>query len=142
MAMSVHSILFVCMGNTCRSPMAAALVNERFGNRYHAESAGWSVTRPQLSAHARQVILEQTGSDKDHRPRAVQEIDTSGYSAILILDDIVFRNMRDAGYGDLVTLAVQDPFAQDFFVYKNTAEEILRLFTAWDLSRQTAAHGF
>jgi protein-tyrosine-phosphatase len=140
--MSVQRILFVCMGNTCRSPMAEALVNARFGDRYWAESAGWSVSRSECSVHARQLTLERTGLNMDHQPRAIQQLDTSVYSAILVLDKAVFKNMQNAGYPGIMLLAVHDPFGQELFVYQNTAEEILRLFTAWDLSRQNASHVF
>ena len=36
----MKSILFVCIHNSARSQMAEAFINHRFGDRFHAKSAG------------------------------------------------------------------------------------------------------
>ena len=46
-------ILFVCIGNTCRSPMAAALYNARYaGDGSHAFSAGLAADGSGISGNA------------------------------------------------------------------------------------------
>jgi protein-tyrosine-phosphatase len=61
---AVRRILFVCTGNTCRSPMAAAIGNALArvrpgGNGLHFESAGLSaVPGQEASAHAVSAMAE------------------------------------------------------------------------------------
>ena len=44
---NMRRVLFVCTGNTCRSPMCAALFNDRYaGLTRHAVSAGLMVSTP------------------------------------------------------------------------------------------------
>ena len=50
------SVLFLCTGNSCRSQMAEAIVNDRLGQTWQAQSAG---TRPTGAVHplALQVLI-------------------------------------------------------------------------------------
>lgn len=67
-------ILFVCTGNTCRSPMAAALFNKLCRNPgWHAESAGTAAYAGE-PASALAVTVMQNEYDLDisgHRSRPV-----------------------------------------------------------------------
>ena len=51
------SVLFLCTGNSCRSQMAEAIVNDRLGEHWTAESAG---TKPEGYVHPKaiQVLAE------------------------------------------------------------------------------------
>ena len=50
-------ICFVCTGNTCRSPMAAALINGA-GGKYRAVSAGLAACEgAPISEHAKEALL-------------------------------------------------------------------------------------
>ncbi len=70
-------ILFVCTGNVCRSPMAAALFNGQAtragdGERVEASSAGtWALDAEPASSHA-QVVMQRRGLDlSTHRGRTI-----------------------------------------------------------------------
>ncbi len=71
------NILFVCTGNTCRSPMAAALLKDMLREKgiqnIKVESAGIA-TYPNEKANplAQQIMEEQGVQVADHRSRQVQ----------------------------------------------------------------------
>src|SRR5688572_18425355 len=67
-------ILFVCQGNTCRSPIAEGLVRKFGGGLVQATSAG---LRPgaYLADETRQ-IMEEIGVDlSDHEPRPLEAVE-------------------------------------------------------------------
>ena len=91
-------VLFVCMGNICRSPTAASVFSaqaERAGvrERLLIESAGtgdWHVGQPadaRAIAHAR-----RRGYEVEHRARQVAREDFARFDWILAMD---LRNLRD-----------------------------------------------
>lgn len=51
--------LFVCTGNTCRSPMAAALFNAFWSRRGVAASAGIAASGSPISENAREALLRR-----------------------------------------------------------------------------------
>jgi protein-tyrosine-phosphatase len=73
----MHSILFVCTGNVCRSPMAAACFNaiaRRAGesDQYTACSAGtWALDNEPASKLAVKVMAERQIDLTQHRGRTV-----------------------------------------------------------------------
>ena len=53
-------IMFVCTGNTCRSPMAAALWNARYGDESHrAVSAGLAADGSCISKNAAEALFRK-----------------------------------------------------------------------------------
>jgi arsenate reductase len=61
----VKTVLFLCTGSAARSQMAEGLVNARFGDRWHAASAG--VAPKGLDPKAVQAMAE-TGDAAAHCP--------------------------------------------------------------------------
>jgi protein arginine phosphatase len=60
------NILFVCTGNTCRSPMAAAILKSKAIPGIEVKSAGvYAQAGSRASLHAQQILREQ-GIDHDH----------------------------------------------------------------------------
>ena len=67
-------VLFVCTGNTCRSPMAEALFRELVQGRddYEVMSAGLSASSGDFASHHTAELLREMGIDlSKHRSRPV-----------------------------------------------------------------------
>ncbi|MFI6095662.1 ArsR family transcriptional regulator [Lentzea sp. NPDC051213] len=81
------TVLFVCTGNSARSPIAEALLRHHAGGRVEAASAG---TRPQSQFHpdAVRVLKESYGIDvADRRPRQVGTMAGRRFDHLITLCD-------------------------------------------------------
>jgi len=93
-----HLVLFVCTGNVCRSPMAAALFNVRAQQRgeaqlYSARSAGtWGLDGEMASAHAIQAMAARGIDLTAHRGQTVTR-ELIEHAAVII---VMTRSHRDA----------------------------------------------
>ena len=94
-------ILFVCLGNICRSPAAEgvlqAIVDERHDrDRWVIDSAGTGnyhigqLPDPRMRAHARRRGLELT-----HRCRQVRATDFDDFDMIVAMDSANASDLRD-----------------------------------------------
>lgn len=93
-----HLVLFVCTGNVCRSPMAAALFNARARRAgedqlYVARSAGtWALENQPASGHAITAMAERGIDLSAHRGRTITH-DLIGQAAVVM---VMTRSHRDA----------------------------------------------
>jgi protein-tyrosine phosphatase len=92
-------VLFVCMGNICRSPMAEAVfrhevVAARLSDRFEIDSAGtgaWHAGEP--PHHGTRAVLARNGVDVGpQRARQVQPADFTDFDYILAMD---YENLAD-----------------------------------------------
>ena len=81
-------ILFVCTGNTCRSPMAEAIVHTRNIEGMEARSAGIYVGQAPLSANARKVLSEQS-IKFDHTSKPLNPRDVEWAELILTMTILI-----------------------------------------------------
>jgi protein-tyrosine-phosphatase len=80
-------VLFVCTGNSARSPIAEALLRHHAGDRITAGSAG-SRPKPSLHAHAIRVLRETFDIDiSTQRPRHLDALAGRGFTHVITLCD-------------------------------------------------------
>lgn len=98
MAAPEHSVLFVCWGNICRSPIAEAvfrhLIKEKgCSERWTVDSAGtghWNLG--EQPDERGQRVLREHGLSLQHTAKLVREEDFRNFEFILYMDE---SNMRD-----------------------------------------------
>jgi protein-tyrosine phosphatase len=93
------SVLFVCLGNICRSPLAEAAFRaeaERLGLQVEVDSAGtgdWHVGRP--PDRRATAVAGRNGVDISHlRARQVRAEDFDDFDHIVALDRQNFRDLQ------------------------------------------------
>ncbi len=97
------SVLFVCMGNICRSPLAAGLFRHKArsrgaGNRFIVDSAGtgdWHVgERPDDRVRE---LADRHGVDLDGRARLVTPEDVNRFDHLICMDEGNLRRLMHVG---------------------------------------------
>ena len=121
-------VVFVCGGNTCRSPMAAAIAQHLLGPSLDTESAGIAPHGDSATSDAVAVAKDLFGIDLSlHQPKEVapDSLATSDY--VVALDSYVATHLReDYGItsGQLIEWEIEDPYLLGREAYKRCAREI------------------
>jgi arsenate reductase len=76
-------VLFLCLGNSCRSQMAEGLLRHMAGDRFEAHSAG---TIPSYVHHRAIQVMAELGIDiSEHRSKHVQEFTGQSFDFVISL---------------------------------------------------------
>ena len=149
----MKTVLFVCTGNTCRSPMAEGLLRKEMKqrgineNQVQVMSAGiFAQNGEPATEHAVTVMRERGVSLKSHRSRRLNHamlekadliltMTTDHKQALLMMDAAVAERLftiaefvsdpETAGITD-----VADPFGGSPDMYRTTAEQLERMVKA------------
>jgi protein-tyrosine phosphatase len=99
------SVLFVCLGNICRSPMAEAILRslaEQAGlsGRIYVDSAGtgaWHLGDPPHEGTLK--VLAERSIKTQHLARVVTQTDFTRFDYIVAMDRLNLRDLRRMGGG-------------------------------------------
>ena len=129
-------ILFVCTGNTCRSPMAQVMAAKLFGGDFTVISAGLAaMPSAPASANAITVMKERQIDLENHRAQLVSEDLIAGADLILTMTQSHKTSLKEAAPDKVYTvgeyanteISITDPFGGDIEVYRTCADEIYGL---------------
>ncbi len=125
--MTTTTVLFVCIGNTCRSPMAEAMVRGMAGDRVRAMSAGLAPTR--RVAPETVEVLERLGySGEGLVPRGLGEVPLDEVDVVVsLIGPPGVRWLPSLVGADTVVWNVPDPWGEDEETYLAVARRIEKL---------------
>ena len=142
----MHSVLFVCTANMCRSPMAEALFREIVRNEGEAEdwwidSAGVSAFDGEQATNNTQVVAAERGLDLSlHRSKFSSREVVESFSLVLVMEER-HREMMTNAYPDLADRIyllkeitggegdLHDPIGTDIVNYRAMADEVNGILT-------------
>lgn len=126
-------ILFVCTGNSCRSPMAQGLLNHHASERglpLRAESAG---TRPADAVSPQTVaVMAERGIDlAGHVPTGLTSAHWSRADVVVTLAHFDPAGRPEGFSGERLAWGVDDPFGGSLADYRRARDAIERKVLAW-----------
>ncbi|WP_272893746.1 low molecular weight protein arginine phosphatase [Heyndrickxia oleronia] len=135
------NILFICTGNTCRSPMAEAILKNKGIKGISVRSAGIFAMDGQHASIQTQQVLDENSIEHNHVSKKLSVEDIEWATKIItmtmdhkrfILDTYPFASekvftLKEAANGHLGDTDVMDPFGGSIEVYRETYNELTKL---------------
>jgi protein-tyrosine-phosphatase len=143
---TTFNLLFVCTGNTCRSPMAAAITRaelERRGWTHVAvQSAGAAATPGQPASDQAVNVLAEHGIDLgNHLTTPLTADHVQHADLVLVMSTSHLPAVTEFGGSNKVAMitdflkgeemgsSIEDPFGSDLEAYRRTYEQLERAIT-------------
>jgi len=122
-------IIFVCQGNTCRSPMAVGLASKLLPGNFSFDSAGIAtILGSEAKPNAINVMQNEYGIDiSNHKTKDIETINLDKFDIIVAMDQYVFDELTsryELIHKILYKWNIDDPFPADHQRYKNCAINI------------------
>ncbi len=120
-------VLFICLGNSCRSIMAEALTRHLCGERWAAASAGLNPLG-RVAAETIAVLTEIGVDTKSLRSKSLTEINIQDYCLLINLSDYSLNRVLPPECADrLIQRPMPDPFGGSLEEYHRSLNAIKRM---------------
>ena len=132
-------ILFVCLGNACRSQMAEAFARAYGSDVLVAASAGLTPAMNVAPDTAR-AMREKNIELKDHFPKHIKQLGRAHFDLVVNMSGIDLGSSQGA---ELITWEVEDPIRKDYEQHCAVRDEIERrvMQLVLELRRRSAGSG-
>lgn len=127
--MKIVKIIFVCMGNTCRSPMAEGICKKLNEDKnIQIESRGLAAVNGASAAENAVEVMKQMGIDiSSHRAKNFTQADLDTDRIICMTNEIYAFFLRlgvPESKLEVLGGGIPDPYGGDLEVYRKCAELI------------------
>lgn len=117
-------ILFICTGNTCRSPMAEGYMKSM---GFDCESRGLAADGSKVSNNSAEAMKEIDIDITDHISKQLTKSDIDNFDTIICMSKNHFDYLTSLGIKcEVLGDGISDPFGGDIDVYRNCRDEIIR----------------
>ncbi len=123
----MRNIIFVCTGNTCRSPMAEGYLKSK-GKDFNVISRGLAADGSPVSQNSK-TAMEKIGIDiSSHVSKQLMLEETQNAHLIVCMSDSHANILKSVGINDtkIKVLGVSDPYGCDLQTYEKCRDQIIK----------------
>lgn len=126
----MKKVLFVCTGNTCRSPMAQGIFNKMCSDKCidaKADSAGIFANALDTASENSAIVCKEIGVDISNRKAVpIDRVNLSQYDLIcpMTVEHAQMLVSLGADRDKICVMNIPDPFGGDLDIYRKCREEI------------------